>query len=73
MVLGGICGDEGGFGVVGPTTGVGLGQGGLVAVQSLLTASTESLRWYWYIRLVPSQDGLFALILWYVATSIFRS
>ena len=25
------------------------------------------------LRLVPDQDGLFALILWYVAKSIFRS
>ena len=28
---------------------------------------------YPYFRLVPAQDGLFALILWYVAKSIFRS
>ena len=26
-----------------------------------------------HTRLVPAQDGLFALILWYVAKSIFRS
>ena len=26
-----------------------------------------------WIRLVPAQDGLFALILWYLAKSIFRS
>ena len=25
------------------------------------------------IRLVPAQDGLFALILWYVAKTLFRS
>ena len=25
------------------------------------------------LRLVPAQDGLFAIILWYVAKSIFRS
>ena len=26
-----------------------------------------------HIRLVPAQDGLFTLILWYVAKSLFRS
>ena len=26
-----------------------------------------------YIRLVPAQDGLFALTLWYVAKTLFRS
>ena len=25
------------------------------------------------IRLVPAQDGLFALILWYIAKTLFRS
>ena len=41
-------------------------------IDDIAYARNESGRYQARIRRVPSQDGLFALILWYVSKSLFR-